>query len=129
MAHILPEGLVIELMTTPTSHCLAHLEQGTAGRADLARGRIQQAIHDILVRDLCETALLPGLLVVRVPLAEPLGAEVEGVSKGLVDTMQDVAASHEDALERGRTGPRVGSHENGLGRHGVGGDGERSIPK
>jgi len=53
----------------------------------LASLRVQQAVHDILVRGVLEAAELAALLVVGVPGAQPLGAKVEGISKRLVDAM------------------------------------------
>lgn len=95
------------------------------GEPDLAADGVQQAVHDILVRGVGEATPLPGLLVLLVPLAQPLGAKVEGIPERLVDAVEDIRAGHEDTLKGGRAGPRVSGHKDGLVRHG-GKRGERN---
>ena len=53
-------------------------------------------IENRLVSRLCESGLLPRLLVVLVTSTETLGAEVEGITERLVDACEGLAAGHED---------------------------------
>lgn len=65
------------------------------GRSDL-RGLLIDSIKDGLERGLAEAALNASLLVVFISLAEPFWAEIEGISKRLVDTLERIPTSHED---------------------------------
>lgn len=53
-------------------------------------------IEDGLVGGLAEAATLPGLQIVFESGAESLGAIIESISKGLMDTFYGVSTSHED---------------------------------
>lgn len=54
------------------------------------------SLEDGLVGAVCEAALLSRLGVVLVALAEPFGAEVEGITERLMHALQRVPARHED---------------------------------
>jgi hypothetical protein len=46
-----------------------------------------------------KATLLASLLIVLVSCTEPLRPKVKGVSKGLVDTVEDISTSHEHLTE------------------------------
>lgn len=54
------------------------------------------AIENRLISRLCESRLLPRLLVVLITGTETLGAEVEGITERLVDACEGLTAGHED---------------------------------
>lgn len=57
-------------------------------------------VEDGLVRGIGEATLDPGLLVVLEPLTQPFRAVVEGISKRFVDSLERVAAGHENLRRR-----------------------------
>lgn len=101
--------------------CVALFLSGRPGQTYLASSRIEHSIHHVFVGDVGKAALLPGLLVVLVPPAQPLRAKVKGVPEGLVDAVEDVAPRHKHPLKGRRAGPRVGGHKDWLvgSPHGV----------
>lgn len=59
-------------------------------------------IEDRLVGGISEATIFPGLYVMFESCAEPFGAIIESISKGLMDTFYGVSTSHED-LQHGQS--------------------------
>ena len=71
------------------------IEKGYQSRSNLSFVSLEPIEHR-LERSLAEAAIDPCLDVILITFTQALGAIVEGVSKGFVDTFEGVAASHED---------------------------------
>jgi hypothetical protein len=96
---------------------------------------LRNSIEDGSIGAIGITALCPRLGIIFITLSEPLWAEVVGIAEGFVDALHRFSACHEHlrlfSIESSRksaagtyplkgrgAGPWVGSHEDGLVRHG-----------
>jgi hypothetical protein len=72
-------------------------EKGKRLGSDLILGSFTlDSIQHGLVGRLAEPALQTGLFIIGESGAEPLGTIVEGIAKGLMDTLYSITASHKD---------------------------------